>query len=127
MRRRTGGKVPTGDSTHPMRPPAGGSRPDTFPVLRIRANGPTGPDFTEITLGDADLLGMACVVSLNLDVQSQDITRATIVVECRPDIDLPVEALFHRYERKPRVEITHTYPSPLLERRDWPDQPGRTA
>lgn len=58
---------------------------DEFPVLRIRAHGPSGAQVDEITLDGKPLYAL----SIDLSVSWDGLTTATIKIEVTPDIDLP--------------------------------------
>lgn len=65
--------------------------PDTFPVLRLRATGPTGHCVAELKLGDQDLLAAGFVQAVDIHVGLDEISTATIRFEITADFDLPAE------------------------------------
>ena len=65
-----------------------------FPVLKIRADGPTPQQITEVSLDGQRLYP----VSVTLSLGSQSLTTATIEIEVTPDLDVgaTVAALINR-------------------------------
>jgi hypothetical protein len=60
-----------------------------YQVLKITSSGPTGFDITEISLDGVPLLD---VVSLKLEISADDFTRATLVLDVVPAVDVVAAA-----------------------------------